>query len=254
MSAPDRSIRFVFDTVVDAYASGRPDVPLEAVQAAAEAMELPPGARVLEVGAGCGQLTRALVEAGFDVVSLEPGPALRACAGARVPAAELVGATFEEYEPAGRFDAVFSSNAFHWVDPAVGYAKAAEFAGALVLIWDTAFVADAGLRRAVQDGVLIPHGSTFPTEEADVRRFVLEEQAGVREGLRHSGLFEEPWTQLHERTLSYTPRRYLDLTASVGWVASSGRSDAILGELEPLLGEDPFDVTDLVWTIAARVA
>jgi hypothetical protein len=62
-------------------------------------------------------------EVGFDVVALEPGDALRACAGRRAPQATFVGSTFEEFEADGHFGAVFSSNAFHWVDPEVGYSK-----------------------------------------------------------------------------------------------------------------------------------
>jgi SAM-dependent methyltransferase len=248
----DRSIRFVFDTVADAYASGRPDMPLEAVRAGAEAMDLPSGARVLEIGAGAGQLTWALVEAGFDVTSLEPGAALRERAARRVPEAVIHGQVFEDFEPDGRFDAVFSANAFHWVDPAIGYAKAASIADALVLIWNTPFPADAELFRRVQDEVMTPHGSTFPTEEPGVRQFVAEEIAAMCDRIRESGVFEEPWTTLVERTLSYTPERYVALIGSMGHVASSGERDEILAELRPVLGSEAFDVTDLVWVIAAR--
>jgi hypothetical protein len=75
VGARDRSIRFVFDTVVDSYASGRPEMPVGAVREAARAIGVPVGARVLEVGAGTGQLTHALIEPGFEVVVLEPRPA-----------------------------------------------------------------------------------------------------------------------------------------------------------------------------------
>jgi protein-L-isoaspartate O-methyltransferase len=231
-------------------------MPLEVVRAAAAAMELPAGARILEIGAGCGQLTRTLVDVGFDVVALEPGDALRARAAERAPAARFVPATFEEYEPDGRFDAIFSSNAFHWVDPEVGYPKAAELAGALVLIWNTPFIAEPELRRRVQDGVMVPHGSTFPTEEADVRQHVADEIEAMRGRIRDHGRgsFEEPWTQVHERVLRCTPDRFRDLIGSMGKVAASPDRDVILAELEPVLGNDPLDVIDLVWVLAARSA
>jgi SAM-dependent methyltransferase len=252
VGARDRSIRFVFDTVVDSYSSGRPDMPVEAVRAAAAAVGVPAGARVLEIGAGAGQLTKALLEAGFDVVALEPGDALRARAAAGAPGATFVDSIFEEYEPDRRFDAIYSSNAWHWVDPAVGYDKAADVADALVLIWDTAVAADPGLLRRIQDGVLRPHGSTFPTEEEDVRAFVDGELAGMRDEVAASGRFAEPWTDLVERRLEYTPGRYVDLIGSMGHVAASGERERIMAELRPLLGDEPFELLDLVWTIAAR--
>jgi hypothetical protein len=207
---------------------------------------------VLEVGAGAGQLTGTLVAAGFDVVALEPGAALRERGTARAPGALFRAETFEDLQPDGRFDAVFTSNAFHWLDPAVKYAKAAELADALVLLWNTPFVADSKLRRRIQHEVMIPHGSTFPTEEADVRAFVADEHAKARDDVRASGHFDEPWTHLYERTLEYTPARYVDLIGSMGNVAASPDRGDILAVLGPMLGDEPFELVDLVWVVAAR--
>lgn len=227
-------------------------MPLDAIQGGADAVGLTPGARVLEIGAGCGQLTVGLLEAGFEVVALEPGASLRACAEARAPAARFVASTFEQYEPDGRFDAVYSANAFHWVDPEIGYAKVADLADAFVLIWNTPFIAEPELHRRVQHEVMIPHGSTFPAEEAEVREFVADEIEAMRGQLQGAGRFEPPWTTVYERALSYTPGRYRDLIASMGRVAASPDAGEILAELVPVLGAEPFDVTDLVWVIAAR--
>src|SRR5205809_775996 len=82
---------------VKACVSGRPEMPVEAVREAAVAVDVPKRARVLEVGAGTGQLTHALLELGFDVVALEPGDALRACAATRAAGARLVDSTFEDF-------------------------------------------------------------------------------------------------------------------------------------------------------------
>jgi SAM-dependent methyltransferase len=230
-------------------------MPVEAVREATRAIGVPVGARVLEVGAGTGQLTHALIELGFEVVALEPGHALRERAARRAPAATFVASTFEDFEADGRFDAVVSSNAFHWIEPEVGYAKAADLAAAILLIWDTAFVADSELRRRVQEEAMIPFGaSTFPTEEEGVREFVAGEMETVRDDIRRSTRFEEPWSGVRERTLEYTPERYLDLIGSMGHVAASGKRDILLAELRPILGDRPFELVDLVWMIAARAA
>ena len=254
MGARDRSIRFVFDSVVDSYASGRPEIPVEVVRDAAHAVGVPDGARILEVGAGTGQLTHALLACSFEVVALEPGDALRARAEQRAPAARFRADTFEEFEPAERFDAVLSSNAFHWIEPEVGYAKAAELADAIVLIWNTPFAADAELHRRIQDEVMGPNGSTFPGDEAGVRDFVATEMETVCDDILRSSRFDEPRTRLYERRLEYTPERYLDLVGSMGHVASSGRRDAILAGLRPVLGDRSLELVDLVWSIAARAS
>jgi hypothetical protein len=57
---------------------------------------------------------------------------------------------------------------------------------------------------------------------------------------------------VHERVLRYTPQRYRDLIGSFGKIASSPERGQILAELEPVLGDEPIDVIDIVWAVAAR--
>lgn len=252
MRGPDRTLRFAFESAADAYASGRPELPLDAVREAATAVRLPPGARVLEVGAGTGQLTGALLAAGMQVVALEPGDALRALAERRFPDVLFEAATFEEFEPDRRFDAIFSSNAWHWIDPAVGVERAADTADALVLLWDTPFVADAARRRQIQTEVMIPHGSEFPSEEPEIRRLVAEQLDAASADVVATGRFEELWRDVRERRLVYTSGRYVDLVGSMSSVVASDDRAEVLDGLRRLLGEEPFEVVDLVWTVAAR--
>lgn len=245
----------MFDTVVEHYVRGRPDMPLEAVQDAARQLGLRDGARVLEIGGGTGQLTTTLVAAGFEVVALEPGAAFRERLASRVPEAEIVASTFEDYEAPSRFAAVFASNAFHWVDPAVGYAKVARDAEALVLLWDMPFPADAAVFRRVQDEVMSPRGSTFPNNARDARAMFERDAAAGREELAESNFFEEPSWRIYDRELQYTPDRYVSLILSMSNVAA--RPDGVRRELaDALLGvlpEGGFPVSDPVYAVAAKV-
>lgn len=252
MRAIDRSIRFVFDSVADTYASGRPELPLEAVRDAAAAVGLEAGARVLEIGAGAGQLTAPLVAAGLDVVALEPGAHLRPLAAGRAPAAQLRPETFEEVDPTERFAAVFSANAFHWVDPELAYAKAAEVADALVLLRNTPYPANADLFRRVQHEVLQPRGSTFPDTDAGVRAFFEEDAAEAREAMRASGHFDEPWWGVYERRYAYSGPQYVDFVVSLGGIAASPERDVVRGELERVVGDGPVELVDLGHVTAAR--
>ncbi len=68
----------------------------------------PPPARLLEVGAGDGELARALADAGYEVLAIDPKPS---GAGVRsVPLHELD-------EPAGSFDAALAVTSLHHVEP-----------------------------------------------------------------------------------------------------------------------------------------
>src|SRR5262249_50379019 len=67
-----------FGSVADAYERGRPEYPPAVAGALAAELQLAPGARVLDLGAGTGKLARALLAAGLDVIAVEPQAELRA--------------------------------------------------------------------------------------------------------------------------------------------------------------------------------
>jgi SAM-dependent methyltransferase len=125
-----RGSGMVFDEVAADYDRHRPAYPGELVDRACQVAGLRPGDRVLEVGCGSGQLTRGLLARGLRVTALEPGIKLMALASQKLAgagAAEFVNARFEDaLIPRGRFRAVFSASAFHWVDPEISWQKAAD--------------------------------------------------------------------------------------------------------------------------------
>lgn len=129
-----------FDRLAERYDRHRPTYPDELVDATCEAAGVGPGDHVLEIGCGTGQLTAALVARGLRVTAVDPGPRMieRARSRAGDGAVEFVCGRFEDVTlPEARFPAVFSATAFHWVDPAVSWRKAAtmlEPGGGLVLI------------------------------------------------------------------------------------------------------------------------
>jgi SAM-dependent methyltransferase len=93
--------------------------------------ELPPGARVLEVGCGDGELARALDAAGYDMLAIDP----------HAPRGEIFErTTIEQLEDRGRFDAVVASRSLHHVDDLdVALARIARLAPRFVLdefAWD----------------------------------------------------------------------------------------------------------------------
>lgn len=120
----------VFDQVAAEYDRHRPAYPGELIDHAYQVAGLGRGSRVLEVGCGSGQLTRALVARGVRVTALEPGANLIALARQNLSAAgtvEWVNARFEDAPlPRERFQAVFAASAFHWVDPEVSWQRAAD--------------------------------------------------------------------------------------------------------------------------------
>lgn len=125
-----RSYGRVFDQVATEYDRHRPTYPEQLVDLACQAAGLERGDEVLEIGCGTGQLTQSLLARGLRVTAIEPGAQLAELARQRFGGTvelELVNARFEDAPlPPERFRAVFSASAIHWVDPDVGWRRAAD--------------------------------------------------------------------------------------------------------------------------------
>lgn len=129
-----------FETVAAEYERHRPEYPEEALRWAAEELGLEPGARVLDVGAGTGKLSRGLVGLGLEVVAVEPGAAMLEQLRTAVPEAQAHEGSAESIPlPGQSVDAAFAGQAFHWFDrdqalPELHRVIAA--GGGLVLLWN----------------------------------------------------------------------------------------------------------------------
>jgi SAM-dependent methyltransferase len=104
-----------FELVAETYERARPSYPAEAVAWIAERLDLRAGRTVLDLGAGTGKLTRALLETGARVVAVEPGDAMRAELERVAPGVEAYCGSAEQIPLADRsVDAVAVGQAFHW--------------------------------------------------------------------------------------------------------------------------------------------
>jgi SAM-dependent methyltransferase len=118
----------VFDEVAEDYDRYRPTYPDVLVDRACE--DIGPGAAVLEIGCGTGQLTRSLLARGLRVTAVEPGQQLivlarEQCNG--IGDVQFVNARLEDASlPRAQYSAVFSASAIHWIDPDVSWRKAAD--------------------------------------------------------------------------------------------------------------------------------
>jgi SAM-dependent methyltransferase len=120
----------VFNQIADERHRHRAAYPDALIDRACELAGLAPGARVLEIGCGTGQLTRSLLAWGLRVTAVEPGEQLIARARDRLAGAgevQFVNARLEEAPlPRAHHRAVFSASAIHWVDPGVSWRKLAD--------------------------------------------------------------------------------------------------------------------------------
>jgi SAM-dependent methyltransferase len=211
----------VFDEVAAEYDRHRPAYPDELVDRACQVAGIGSGDHVLEVGCGSGQLTRGLAARGLRVTALEPGTNLMALARENLAGAgevEFVNARLEDASlPRERFQAVFSASAFHWVDPEVGWRKAADVlvpGGTLALV--QYFGLEEPRSKRDQDATLAAIGKVAPDVAADwpVYRDLDATLAGVE---RRRGNVSEVWAWLggYDMARDHAGRLFGDVQVAV---------------------------------------
>jgi len=128
-----------FDASAVAYDTFRPHYPDETFDDIMELGELQPGARAIEIGAGTGIGTAALVAHGLQVTAIEPSAGMRELAQEKLgDRARFVEGRFEDLSPTDPVDLIVALSAWHWVEPGQGLDLAAALlppGGSLAISW-----------------------------------------------------------------------------------------------------------------------
>jgi ubiquinone/menaquinone biosynthesis C-methylase UbiE len=104
-----------FGSAAADYERARPSYPPESIEVLRREVGVGPGARVCDLAAGTGKLTRLLVATGADVVAVEPVPGMRAQLAEVLPEIDVLDGTAEAIPLGdGSLDAVTVAQAFHW--------------------------------------------------------------------------------------------------------------------------------------------
>ena len=209
------------------YERGRPDWP----EALLDAVPVDPEARVLDLGAGTGKLTRVLARRYAGVVAVEPLAELRAILTAVVPSADVRPGRAEAIPlPDAAVDAVFVGQAFHWFahDEAVReIARVLQPAGVLAVLWNEPRPGThwplPGEYRARLDR--LRDEATPPEIDWDV--------------VARSG-FGELYDAAVDHEQVSSREDVLAFAASVSWIAVRPDRAAVLAELTTLLPEPEY--------------
>jgi len=197
-----------------------------------------PGPDVLDVGCGTGIAARQFRAAGCRVLGLEPDA--RMADFARRTGVEVEVATFEAWDAAARsFDAVVAGQAWHWVDPVAGVAKAAGVlrpGGRLAPFWQV-----YQPPREVTEALVTAYQRVLPDSAFDLQAIaepVDACQALVTmavDGISQAGGFSDPEQWRFDWEQRYTREGWLDELRTLGLLSQLG-PDTLAEVLEEVGG------------------
>ncbi len=248
-----------FGTDAQGYDGARPSYPDALV---ARIIAGSPGLDVLDVGCGTGIAARQFQAAGCTVLGVEPDARMAAFARARRLPVEV--ATFESWQQSGRtFDTVIAAQSWHWVDPVVGAAKAADVLrrnGRLAIFGHVfeppAEVAEpfaAAFRRVLPDSPFSSQPARRPLQMYQAM------YATIADTIRQTGHFDEPDQWRFDWEQPYTREQWVRLLPTTGGLTQVPADqlaeilDAVASAIDALGGSFTMRYTTLAVT-ASRAA
>jgi SAM-dependent methyltransferase len=220
-----------FSGVAGAYERGRPEYTPAVVNTILDELMIDRGAPVLDLAAGTGKLSRALLAAGLDVRAVEPQPELREILAAAIGNERVRDGLAEAIPlPNGSVAAVTVADAFHWFDQRAALAEIARVLrpdGCLAVL--TVVPDWGGASWAPEVGALVaglrpthPHFDGPPWQEA----------------VRAAG----GWTEPRELRMTVSQpaehERFVDYLSSLSWIASlpDDRRERLLQQVAAIVG------------------
>jgi SAM-dependent methyltransferase len=201
-----------FEAAGERYERARPDYPPAAIDWLIEGLALGPRARVLDVGAGTGKLTRPLLERGLRVIAVEPVNGMRALLERTAPGADIRPGQAEALPLAdGEVDGIAVGQAFHWFANATAlgeFARALRPHGRLGLIWNRRDLEQP--QQAAIERLITPYRTRAPAHASDAWRAAFSADA--------------PFAPLSERRTSFVQRLdadgLVDRILSISFIAA----------------------------------
>lgn len=234
-----------FNRAAELYQRARPEYPTELYDRLLATTELPPTARLLEVGCASGKATLPLARRGFRITCLEPGADLAVAARTNLAdfSVDVVETRFEDWAPPNeRFAMVFAATAWHWVDPTVRYRKAADVLephGYLAL-WGAGHVIpyDGDPFFEELQEIYDEIGEPLPPDAVLPRPQELDDD---RDDIEASGLFEVIEIEQYDWETVYDAEGYIDLlnTFSGHIAMQDWQRNRLYGEIRRRLAERP---------------
>jgi len=255
--------RLVFGEDPELYDKARAGYPSDLVSAVTAYGGLSRNDQAVEVGAGTGKATLAFARAGLRITAIEPSAEMAAVASrntAGFPAVSVVISSFEEWDGAqDTYDLVFAAQSWHWIDPTVGYSKAAALlrdGGTLALMWHRTDWSGEPLRDELD--------SLYREVDPDLRSFnpgfpgldPPDDDAAFLEQVASAGPFTDVAEQRFPRKDTFSAESFVELlgTQSHHRLLPEERREKLLRGVTQLIERHggTVEVPHSIWLVMAR--
>lgn len=208
-----------YSSVAQAYHQVRPRYPQKIIEFAVKIAQLPPEAKIMEVGCGPGIATVAFAKLDFSMLALEPS--LEMCQLARqncasYPNVRIQQTLFEEWQPETQtFSTFLAANSFHWIPSQVRYIKAAEVLqdnGSLILLWNLNLQPQYEVYQTLNEVYDIYAPSLVQYEDHKKQEEILKE---LGQNVIESGYFKDLVSKHLPCEITYNTDEYLMLLSTL---------------------------------------
>jgi SAM-dependent methyltransferase len=234
--------RSSFGSAAAHYERYRPGPPIEAVD------WVLPGhvARVVDLGAGTGALSRLLIGKADEVIAVEPDERMRAVLTEVVPGAQAVDGRGEAMPlPDGSVDAVMASSSWHWMEPTTALAEVRRVlvpGGVLGAIWvgpdlDSDFVKSA--QELLSQRTHGPGQTGVPDEQQELAGMIMGDATRPvsRLEIPEDAGYETPELKIIKWDIALNADEMIGLLGTLSWFLTmpDEQRSRVLGEARQLL-------------------
>jgi len=186
-----------FSEAAGVYEQARPGYPPDVVAWLADELGIGAGARVLDLAAGTGKLTRGLVGRGAAVVAVEPVEGMRLTLAGAVDGVPVIAGVAQAIPlGTGTVDAVTVAQAFHWFagEEAVREVhRVLRPGGRLAVVWNRRDLEDP--LQATLERLMAPWSGSTPSFHSGAWRRALEHAGDGVPRFADDAHVAVPWTQ-----------------------------------------------------------
>ena len=199
-----------FNDVPELYERLRPTYPEKLIEDIINYSALTSTSEILEIGPGTGQITLPFARRGYSITGIEIGENLVDHLRTKLlnyPNAKIYNYSFEEWDNMGKtFDLIISAQAFHWIDPNIGYPKVEQLLnknGRLALIWIYHPCTDMINELDKVYKKYFPNYKKLEDVESQMNKQIEE--------IKASNLFANLKVYTYQFEIEYTSSQYIDL-------------------------------------------